>query len=64
MFKRVPLLPWIEFILDTDFKRAVGPFLSLPYIADMPPSAKGSLESLPSAEAPTLCPMGICAETV
>src|SRR5659263_687429 len=64
MFSSEPLLASNEGIRRTEFKTAVGPILSRPYIGDIPPSAKGVRESRPSADAPTLNPMGTCADTV
>ena len=49
---------------ETDFKTAVGPSLSRPYIGDTPPSANGVPDNLPSGVAPTFFPIGTCAETV
>ena len=48
----------------TDCRSAVGPLVSRPYMAETPPSASGSPARRPSADAPTFCPMGTCAETV
>ena len=47
------MLAGSELIRLTDFSRAVGPFSSRPYMAEIPPSAKGEPEIRPSALAPT-----------
>ena len=64
IFKSPPLLVKFLSSLETDFNTAVGPEISLPYTGDIPPSANGVPEYLPSADAPTFSPIGTCADTV
>ena len=64
MLSSVPLEASLRSSLLTECSTAVAPRRSRPAVGESPPSASGVPAWRPSGVAPTLAPIGTCAETV